>query len=66
MQQQVQRIQQGTSDEIIWSCEHAPVYTTGKRGIDNRRQHDLPAPLIQTERGGETTYHGPGQLMLYP
>jgi len=66
MQQQVQRIQQGASGEIIWSCEHEPVYTTGRRGIDNRRQKNLPATLIHTERGGETTYHGPGQLMLYP
>jgi len=66
MQQQVACIQQGVSGEQIWACEHDSVYTTGRRGVDNRKQKDLPAPLIHTERGGETTYHGPGQLMLYP
>ncbi|MDX8381434.1 MAG: lipoyl(octanoyl) transferase LipB [Ghiorsea sp.] len=49
----------------VWFCEHEHVYTTGKRGINNSRT-DLSAPLIQTERGGETTYHGLGQLMMYP
>ncbi|MDQ6966399.1 MAG: lipoyl(octanoyl) transferase LipB [Mariprofundaceae bacterium] len=52
--------------EIIWACEHEPVYTTGRRGIDNRRSVNLPAPLVVTDRGGETTFHGPGQVMLYP
>lgn len=54
------------ADEIIYGCEHAPVYTTGKRGIDNRTTAILGAPLIATDRGGETTFHGPGQVMLYP
>jgi len=52
-------------DETVWSCEHDPVYTTGKRGIDNSLGV-LPAPFVHTDRGGETTFHGPGQLMLYP
>lgn len=56
----------GEKEEIIWACEHEPVYTTGKRAIDNRSQPKLPAPLICTDRGGETTFHGPGQIMLYP
>jgi len=66
MQQHADLLQHGDAREIIWSCEHEPVYTTGKRGVDNRRQTALPAPLIETDRGGETTYHGPGQVMLYP
>ena len=53
-------------EEIIWACEHEPVYTTGRRAVDNREQPTLPAPLIHSDRGGETTFHGPGQLMLYP
>jgi len=56
----------GQGSETIWACEHAPVYTTGRRAVDNREQPTLPAPLIHTDRGGETTFHGPGQLMLYP
>ena len=56
----------GREGEIIWSCEHEPVYTTGRRAVDNRQRDELPAPLIHTDRGGETTFHGTGQLMLYP
>jgi len=52
--------------EVLWSCEHEPVYTTGRRGVDNRLRSVLGAPLIYTDRGGETTFHGPGQVMLYP
>lgn len=51
---------------MIWLCEHESVYTTGQRRIDNREQPSLPAPLEYVDRGGETTYHGPGQIMLYP
>ncbi|MDQ6968678.1 MAG: lipoyl(octanoyl) transferase LipB, partial [Mariprofundaceae bacterium] len=53
-------------DEVIWACEHEPVYTTGKRAIDNRLGDKLPAPLLVSDRGGETTFHGHGQVMLYP
>ncbi len=51
--------------EVVWFCEHEHVFTTGRRGIDNSKAN-LGVPLIQTERGGETTYHGLGQLMMYP
>jgi len=66
MQQQALGLQQGTGQEVVWCCEHAPIYTTGRRAIDNRTRPDLPAPLLRTDRGGETTFHGQGQLMLYP
>ncbi|MDQ6961553.1 MAG: lipoyl(octanoyl) transferase LipB [Mariprofundaceae bacterium] len=52
--------------EHVFCCEHQPIYTTGRRRIDNRQQAELPAPLIFSDRGGETTFHGTGQLMLYP
>lgn len=54
-----------TPDEI-WLCEHAPVYT---QGVAGRAQHVLnPAgiPVVQTNRGGQVTYHGPGQVVAYP
>ncbi len=54
-----------SGDEAVWFCEHNHVFTTGKRGINNSKA-DLGAPFVQTERGGETTYHGLGQLMMYP
>jgi len=53
-------------NEVVWACEHEPIYTTGKRAIDNRLDNALPAPLIVSDRGGETTFHGRGQVMLYP
>ena len=62
MQQYVASFQ---GEERVWFCEHEHVFTTGRRGIDNSKAN-LGAPLIQTERGGETTYHGLGQLMMYP
>lgn len=66
MQERAAAVAEARVREIIWCCEHEPVYTTGRRGIDNRRGAVLPAPLLGTDRGGETTFHGPGQLMLYP
>ena len=56
----------GLEEETIYSCEHEPVYTTGRRGIDNRLGAELPAPVIHSDRGGEMTFHGTGQIMLYP
>ena len=66
MQHYAQEVAQRQAPEILWGCEHLPIYTTGKRAKDNRVQTHLPAPLITTDRGGETTFHGFGQLMLYP
>jgi lipoyl(octanoyl) transferase len=54
-----------TPDEI-WFTEHAPVFTLG---LNASRDHLLAPgdiPVIQTDRGGQVTYHGPGQLMIYP
>jgi len=66
LQERASLVADDESGEVIWSCEHEPVYTTGRRGIDNRTGDLLPAPLLQVDRGGETTFHGPGQIMLYP
>lgn len=54
-----------TPDEI-WFVQHPPVFTQGQAG---KAEHILAAgdiPVIQTERGGQVTYHGPGQLVAYP
>jgi lipoyl(octanoyl) transferase len=50
----------------IWLCEHAPVYT---QGVAGKAEHVLDAhgiPVVQTNRGGQVTYHGPGQVVAYP
>lgn len=53
-----------TRDEI-WFVEHPPVYTLGMRG--NREHLIAPGeiPVVQIDRGGQVTYHGPGQLVAY-
>jgi lipoyl(octanoyl) transferase len=55
----------GTADEL-WLVEHDPVFTQGQAG---RPEHVLGAgdiPVVQVDRGGQVTYHGPGQLVAYP
>jgi len=59
-------VAKGVGEEVIFAGEHEPVYTTGRRGIDNRLGEELPAPVVYSDRGGEMTFHGPGQIMLYP
>ena len=59
----------GEIPDTLVLLEHLPVYTTGRRGPgDNLRLPEslLGAPLIQTDRGGDITFHGPGQLIAYP
>jgi lipoyl(octanoyl) transferase len=54
-----------TADEI-WFTEHPPVFTLG---LNASRKHVLAAgdiPVVQIDRGGQVTYHGPGMLMIYP
>lgn len=54
-----------TADEI-WLLQHPPVFTLG---LTAKREHLLDPgdiPVIATDRGGQVTYHGPGQLVLYP
>lgn len=65
MQAFTQEREEETTDEI-WIVEHGPVYTLGLNG---KRKHLLNIeniPLIETDRGGQVTYHGPGQLVVYP
>lgn len=55
----------GTTADEIWITEHPPVFTLGLNG---KHEHVLQAsdiPLIQTDRGGQVTYHAPGQLVVY-
>ena len=54
------------SADEIWVLQHSPVYTLGQAGDP---QHILNAgdiPIVQSDRGGQVTYHGPGQIIVYP
>ena len=54
-----------TEDEL-WLLEHYPVYAQGFNGQQNHLLRQNTIPLVQTDRGGQITYHGPGQLIVYP
>lgn len=65
MQQFTDTRDTNTPDEI-WFTEHQPVFTLG---VNASREHLLAPgdiPVVQIDRGGQVTYHGPGQLMVYP
>jgi lipoyl(octanoyl) transferase len=53
-----------TTDEI-WLLEHYPVFTQGQNGKSEHILDPGNIPIVQTDRGGQVTYHGPGQLMVY-
>lgn len=53
-----------TPDEL-WLVEHAPVYTLGQASKPEHLLNPGNIPVIQTDRGGQVTYHGPGQVMVY-
>ena len=54
-----------TPDEL-WLCEHPPVFTQGLAGQADHLLAPGDIPVVQTNRGGQVTYHGPGQVMAYP
>jgi lipoyl(octanoyl) transferase len=54
-----------TEDEV-WVTEHFPVYTLGLNRQGVRLPNASDIPLVMTDRGGKITYHGPGQLIIYP
>jgi lipoyl(octanoyl) transferase len=64
MQQFTQERTEETPDEI-WVLEHLPVYTLGLNGKSEHLLNPGNIPIIQCDRGGQVTYHGPGQLVLY-
>lgn len=64
----VAAILDGTAGEAVYLLEHQPVYTIGRlRDRSSLRDAGtLPHPVFETNRGGQATYHGPGQLVGYP
>ncbi|MCK4710733.1 MAG: lipoyl(octanoyl) transferase LipB [Gammaproteobacteria bacterium] len=53
------------TDDELWVTQHCPVYT---QGLNGRQEHLLSTsdiPVVQVDRGGQVTYHGPGQLVIY-
>lgn len=66
LQRQVhQEVASGARPDTVILLEHEPVYTAGKRTEDSERPLD-GTPVIDVDRGGKITWHGPGQLIGYP
>ncbi|OAJ93639.1 lipoyl(octanoyl) transferase LipB [Vibrio bivalvicida] len=53
-----------TADEV-WLVEHNPVFTQGQAGKEEHLLNTGDIPVVQSDRGGQVTYHGPGQLVAY-
>jgi len=54
------------TDDEIWFTEHPPVFTMGLNASAEHLLAPGEIPVVQIDRGGQVTYHGPGQLMIYP
>jgi lipoyl(octanoyl) transferase len=62
----VRRKQQESSPDILLFVEHPHVYTLGRGGKESNVLAPEDVPVIRTSRGGDVTYHGPGQMVVYP
>jgi len=56
----------GPADDAIWLLEHRPVFTLGMNGKPEHLLTPGDIPVVKVDRGGQVTYHGPGQLVVYP
>jgi lipoyl(octanoyl) transferase len=56
----------GMMHDQLWICEHTPVFTQGLAGKADHLLLPGAIPVVQTNRGGQVTYHGPGQVVAYP
>lgn len=54
------------SADALWVCEHEPVFTQGMTGNDGHILNRGTIPVVRTNRGGQVTFHGPGQVVIYP
>lgn len=52
--------------DALWICEHDPVFTQGIAGKQDHILNPGAIPVVQTDRGGQVTFHGPGQVVAYP
>ena len=54
-----------TTDDELWLLQHPSVYTQGQAGKAEHILQPSKTPIVQSDRGGQVTYHGPGQLIVY-
>ena len=65
MEKEAAAIADGEADELVWLVEHPPLYTAGTSANDADLMAPDRFPVFSTGRGGEYTYHGPGQRVVY-
>ena len=65
MQRYTDRRDAASGDEL-WCLEHPPVYTLGMNADPSHVLAAGEIPVVRIDRGGQVTYHGPGQLVVYP
>ena len=65
MEERAAAIAAGTADECIWLLEHPPIYTAGTSAKRSDLTDPNRFPVYETKRGGQYTYHGPGQRIVY-
>lgn len=59
-------VQDPKSSNELWVLEHNPVYTLGRAGSKDHILQQNHIPIVRSDRGGQVTYHGPGQVIIYP
>lgn len=64
--QRFTEVRQAATPDEIWFTEHPPVFTLGMNASAEHLLAPGNIPVVQIDRGGQVTYHGPGQLMIYP
>jgi lipoyl(octanoyl) transferase len=65
MQARIAAIRDGTADELVWLVEHPPLYTAGTSATADELTNPGRFPTFAAGRGGQWTYHGPGQRIAY-
>lgn len=65
MEKRVAEIHSGTANELVWLVEHPPLYTSGTSSKENDLLAPKRFPVYHAGRGGQYTYHGPGQRVVY-
>lgn len=64
--QRAEAVATGALPEVVALLEHEPVYSQGRRGGRDHVLAELSAPIVDTDRGGDITFHGPGQIVVWP
>ncbi len=65
MEMRVKSLQNNEASECVWLLEHPPLYTLGTSGLEKDIFSSSKFPVFKTGRGGQVTYHGPGQRVAY-